>query len=147
MGSWNLEAGLNHVGAYQVSGRPFASGSINCKLDARNLSDCEISFPYVTRWFKVINKDATNDCKVAFSLSGLTGSSNYFTVSARSGSAADLLPGAGLTGDSGVLELKVSSIWVSGSTNIDIVAGLTTITKGRTATTTGANWSGSSGVG
>ena len=147
MGSWNLEAGLNHVGAYQVSGRPYASGSINCRSDDSPLTECEVVFPYVTRWFKIINKDPTNDCKVAFSLSGLTGSSNYFTVSASSGSAADLLPGAGLTGDSGVLELKVSSIFLSGSTDVDIIAGLTTISSGRTATSTGANWSGSSGVG
>ena len=68
-------------------------------------------------------------------------------MSARSGSAADLLPGAGLTGDSGVLELKVSSIVLSGSTNVDVVAGLTSIATIRTATATGPNWSGSAGVG
>ena len=146
MGSWNLTPGLNHVGAYQVSGQPFASGSIDAKLGSRP-GGFEVAFPYVTRWFKVINKDNTNDCKVAFSLSGMTGSNNYFTVSARSGSAADLLPGAGLIGDSGVLELKVSAIWISGSTNVDVVAGLTKIDVGSTNTSTGANWSGSSGVG
>lgn len=147
MGSWETGQGLNSVGAYQVSGRPFASGSIDCKVEARPLVDCEVVFPYVSRWFKVINKDPLNDCKVAFSISGLTGSHNYFTVSARSGSAADLLPGAGLTGDSGVLELKVSSIVLSGSTNVDVVAGLTSIATIRTATATGPNWSGSAGVG
>ena len=147
MGSWNTSPGLNHVGAYQVSGQPYASGSINCKADDVPLTDCEVAFPYVTRWFKVINKDPTNDCKVAFSVSGLTGSNNYFTVSARSVSAADLLPGAGLTGDSGILELKVSSIFLSGSTNVDVVAGLTKIPAGSTWASEGPNWSGSSGVG
>jgi len=49
--------------------------------------------------------------------------------------------------DRGVLELKVSSIWVSGSTNVDVVAGLTKVPQHLTATPTGANWSGSSGVG
>ena len=29
IGSFKHEAGLNHVGAYQVSGTPFASGSID----------------------------------------------------------------------------------------------------------------------
>ena len=35
MGSWNLEPGLNNVGSYQVSGVPFATGSINNKLGSR----------------------------------------------------------------------------------------------------------------
>jgi len=42
-GSWNLEAGLNHVGAYQVSGRPFASGSINA-LHGLRPGDTRFSF-------------------------------------------------------------------------------------------------------
>lgn len=140
MGSWNLEAGLNHVGAYQVSGTPWASGSIDGKHGDRP-GGYEIAFPYVTRWFKIINKDATNDCKVAFSLSGMTGSNNYFTVP-----KADV-DANGAIGDSGVLELKVSAIWLSGSTDVDVVAGLTSISAPRTATDAGTSWSGSSGVG
>ena len=146
MGSWNLEAGLNHVGAYQVSGRPFASGSIDC-LDGDLPGGREITFPYVTRWFKVINKDVTNDCKVAFSQTGMTGSNNYFTVPSLSGSVSTAYGNTANAADSGVLELKVSSIWISGSTNVDVVAGLTTISSGRTTTSAGVNWSGSSGVG
>ena len=146
MGSWNLVPGLNHVGAYQVSGQPFASGSIDC-LDGGLPGGREIAFPYVTRWFKVINKDVTNDCKVAFSLSGMTGSNNYFTVPSLSGSVSTAYGNTANAADSGVLELKVSSIWVSGSNNVDVVAGLTRIGEGSTATPTGPNWSGSSGVG
>jgi len=138
-GSWNLEAGLNHVGAYQVSGRPFASGSINA-LHGLRPGGHEIQFPYVAKWFKVINNDETNICKVAFSVSGMTGSNNFFTVDAADFDAFG-------AGNSGVLDLKVSSIWISGSTDVDVVAGLTTINKARTATDAGINWSGSSGVG
>ena len=105
--SWNLEAGLNNVGSYQVSGRPFASASIDGKHGLRP-GGYEVTFPYVARWFKVINKDTGNECKVAFSVSGMTGSNNYFTVA-----KADV-DANGATGDSGCLELKVSSIWVSG---------------------------------
>ena len=145
MGSWNLEPGLNHVGAYQVSGRPYVSGAIDCKVDPRLMTDCEYIFPYVTRWFKVINHDESNPCRVGFSISGVTGSNNYFIVG-----PADLAGGHGPT-DSGVLEMKVSSIVVSGSTNIDIIAGLTTIGVNKTSTGTppgsGPNWSGSTGVG
>jgi hypothetical protein len=141
MGNWNMQVGLNHVGAYQVSGKPWASGSIDCKSDTKPHRDLEITFPYVARWFKVVNKDESNTCKVAFSLAGLTGSTNnYFTVG-----AADFEDGHGLS-DSGVLELKVSSIWISGSTDVDIIAGLTSIEAFRTQTSEGANWSGSAGV-
>ena len=94
----------------------------------------------MARWFKIINYDTGNTCKVAFSVSGMTGSNNYFTVPMADTDANG-------AGDSGVLELKVSSIWLSGSTNVDVVAGLTWIPAMRTATADGTNWSGSSGVG
>lgn len=139
MGSWNLSPGLNFVGSFQVSGQPYASGSIDC-LAGDLPGGVEIVFPYVTRWFKVLNNDETNPCKVAFSLSGMTGSNNFFLVD-----AADLDQFG--QGNSGVLELKVSSIWISGSNNVDVVAGLTNIQTGKTATDTGPNWSGSTGVG
>ena len=103
--SWKLAPGLSHVGAYQVSGRPFASASID-GLDGARPGGHEIVFPYVTRWFKVINKDENNVCKVSFSVSGMTGSNNYFTVG-----KADLAGGHGMT-DTGPLELKVSSIYI-----------------------------------
>ena len=67
----------------------------------------------------------------------MTGSFNFFTV----GKGATDIPV-----DSGVYELKVSSIWVSGSTNVDVVAGLTGIQNRMTRTDSGTNWSGSVGV-
>ena len=137
MGTWKTGVGLNHVGAYQVSGVPFASGSINCKAPSGGF---EVVFPYVTRWFQVINKDTANDLRVGFSALGVVGT-NYYTVP-RSEQTAD-----GPTHNTGILELKVSSIFISGSLDVDIVAGLTKIDRASTTTSTGANWSGSSGVG
>ena len=137
--AWNMRVGINNVGSYQVSGKPWASGSINA-LHGHRPGGHEIQFPYVAKWFKVINNDETNICKVAFSVSGMTGSNNFFTVDAADFDAFG-------AGNSGVLDLKVSSIWISGSTDVDVVAGLTTINKARTATDAGINWSGSSGVG
>jgi hypothetical protein len=136
-GSWKTGVGLNHVGAYQVSGVPFASGSIDCKAPSGGF---EVVFPYVSRWFQVINKDLSNDCRVGFSALGVVGT-NYFTVAKGDADAS----GHGVS--SGILELKVSSIFISGSLDVDIVAGLTKIERESTTTTTGANWSGSSGVG
>jgi hypothetical protein len=132
MGTWNLEPGLNHVGAYQASGAPFATGSVD-GMDGGRPGGFEIVFPYVTRWFQVIAGSSGGNCKVSFSLSGMTGSYNYFTV--KDGTTSERL------------ELKVSSIWVSGSNSVDVVAGLTGIPTIRTRTESGPNWSGSSGVG
>ena len=123
--SWKLAPGLNHVGAYQTSGRPFATGSVD-GMHGDRPGGHEIIFPYVTRWFQVINKSTTADCRIGFSVSGVTGSSNYFTVP-----RADITDSHGY-GNSGILELKVSSIWLSGSTDVDVVAGLTSIAINQT---------------
>ena len=137
MATWKTGVGLNHVGAYQVSGIPFASASINCKTPSGGF---EVVFPYVTRWVQVINKDVNNDLRVGFSALGVVGT-NYFTV------ARSELNANAITHDTGRLELKLSSIFISGSQDVDIVAGLTKINRVSTTTATGENWSGSSGVG
>ena len=132
IGSFKHETGLNHVGAYQVSGVPFASGSIVCD----GAAPVKITFPYVTRWIKVINND-TNDVKVGFSENGLAGT-NYFTVNGTSGNEQN---------QTETLELKVTELYLTGSGDVDIVAGLTSINGRMTTTDTGTSWSGSSGVG
>ena len=134
--SWKTGVGVNHVGAYQVSGAPFASGSIDCKTPSGGF---EVSFPYLTRWFQVINKGA-DDCRVGFSALGVVGN-NFFTVAKADNDAN------GATGDSGRLEIKVASIFISGSDSVDIIAGLTNIDGAQVSTSTGPNWSGSVGVG
>jgi hypothetical protein len=133
---WKTGVGVNHVGAYQVSGRPFASGNI----DATVTNGHEISFPNLSRWFQVINR-GTADCRVGFSQNGVVAGSNYFIVAKADADAN------GSTGTSGVLELKVASIYLSGSNAIDVVAGLTNIDGVRVSGSTGPNWSGSVGVG
>ena len=135
---WNIVPGLNHVGAYQVSGQPYATASINCK--GAYEGGFEVKFPYVTRWFQVVNKDLNNDCRVGFSSFGVVGD-NYFTVAKGDADAS----GYGIS--SGIMELKVSSIFISGSLDVDVVAGLTKILTGSTTTSVGPNWSGSAGVG
>jgi hypothetical protein len=81
--NWNHEAGLNHAGAYQVSGRPFAKGGIDAS------SAVKVEFPYVTRWITIINNDTSNACKVGFSEAGV-GGSNYFTVGKPDGAGKGL---------------------------------------------------------
>ena len=128
--SYQANVGLNHTPAYQVSGQPFATSSIDAE------SATSVSFPYVTRWFQITNKTAS-PLKVGFSSIGVDGT-NFFSVDASGSSGF---------GTSGILELKVSQVWLSGSTDVDVLAGLTSIPASRTTTTDGSSWSGSVGVG
>ena len=135
---WHIAAGLNHVGAYQVSGIPFAQGGI----DATNAT--KVSFPYVTRWIYIVNRSG-EDVKVGFSEAGvrddgvMAGGSEYFIVSRKNSDARFA---------SARLELKVSELWLSGSALVDVCAGLTSIPTNRTSMGDGLpSWSGSIGVG
>jgi len=128
--SYRAEVGINHVPAYQVSGRPFASGAI----DATNA--VKVEFPYLTRWVQVFNNGSA-DVKVGFSENGVSGS-NYFRVP---------FPAAGDVAQSARLELKVSELWLYGTNNVDVVAGLTTVPVSRASGSIGPSFSGSVGVG
>ena len=133
--SYQANVGLNHAPAYQVSGQPFASGS----MDATTGTPVKIEFPYVTRWVEIVNHGGSGHLTASFSEAGLS-SGNHFKVNNDSAS------GKG-TNRSGVLELKVSEMWFTGSANFDVVAGLTSIPASRTTTADGTSWSGSAGVG
>ena len=131
--SYQANVGLNHAPAYQVSGQPFASGSIDASTAVK------VEFPYVTRWVEVVNHGTTGHLTASFSQAGLS-NGYHFKVNNDGGS------GKGAN-RSGVLELKVSEMWFEGSDNFDVVAGLTSIPTSRTTTADGPNWSGSAGVG
>ena len=72
--SWKLDVGVNHTPAYQVSGAPFATGSV----DASSVT--KVEFPYVTRWIYILN-NGDSDVQVGFSEAGVTGD-NFFTIPA-----------------------------------------------------------------
>ena len=136
--SWKAEVGLNHVGAYQVSGEPYASGALECG-DAK-----QVEFPYVTRWFQVINREPF-PVRVGFSQAGVSGS-NYFTCP----------PSGSSPSTTAVLETKVSEVWLYSpghpTAKADVVAGLTSVPRLRTQVSSSTqgflpSWSGSVGVG
>ena len=152
--SWRLAPGLNQVGAYQVSGRPFASGSC---LAAVSGSSLVVRFPTVTKWFQIEpHSGSFQSVRVAFSENGLHGKGGAnFRIHASSSFCRPM-------------DIKVSELWFmsedSATFTFDIVAGLTGIPHGRTSTATsasaaglwspdgvveagGPNWSGSIGVG
>ena len=131
--NYKYGTGLQNVGSYQVSGKPFAKGSINA-LDT-DVAE-KVEFPTVTRWVYIVNNDGSNDCKVAFSALGLESpANNFFTV--KAGTASERL------------ELKLTEVHLTGSNSVDVLAGLTGISIDRinNVSDSGTNWSGSVGVG
>ena len=67
--------GLNHVGAYAVSGIPWVSGGISVPSSAS--TPIEITFPHITRRVVVHVTDA-NTCRVGFSANGVKYTNKYF---------------------------------------------------------------------
>ena len=135
MSVFKYTAGLNNVGSYQVSGIPYATGSLN----ATSGDALKISFPYVTRWVHIINH-ATTELTCSFSEEGLSGN-NHFKLHRTHGSNEGYY--------SPRLELKVTELYFTGSADFDVVAGLTNLPVERVtnASPSGSNWSGSVGVG
>ena len=151
--SWKLAPGLNNVGSFQVSGRPFASGA--CEAPISGAASLVVRFPHVTTWFQIVPNNIQpvanhrQSLRVAFSENGLH-AKNYFRLD-YSGSMAR------------TFEVKTSELWFMENSNLgtfefDIVAGLTNIPASRTAIpddrtvdgvvrAAGPNYTGSIGVG
>lgn len=136
--NYKYGTGLSNVGSYQVSGKPFVSGG----LSAISGEALKITFPSVTRWIYVINHDNGSGAhvKMGFSENGLEGD-NWFRIGPQAGNE--------ITQFTQRLELKVTEIYFTGSSDFDLVAGLTGISVDRinNISPSGSNWSGSIGVG
>ena len=134
--AYQYGVGLQNVGSYQVSGKPWVSGGIDLSNGTVSLS-----FPDVTGWIMVSNATA-DSCKIGFSAFGVGGTetgqgTNYFTVPANSTTER--------------LYVKVTELHLTGaSTSVDVMAGLTYINSAEInnniLSPDGTNWSGSSGV-
>ena len=130
MSTYNYKPGLGLAAAYQVSSKPWVSGSINPAVTST------VIFPNVTSWVVVTNNHTTLTCRVGFSAAGVAGT-NYITVP----------PGT----MSPRLELKLTAIHLAGpSTTVDILAGLTYIEPEEidnpSVSPSGNNWAGSPGA-
>ena len=152
MSSNVYSVGLNNVGSYQVSGMPYASGSITAPAVGGN--PIVVQFPYVTRWVKVLpitgSSGAVTHLRVGFSENGVK-NGNYFRISAKQNTNLEPVPPPGL-------ELKITELYFcsdsAATIEFDIVAGLTNIPVARINNLSGSgggivgnNWSGSVGVG
>ena len=131
MTQFNYKAGLRNVGSYQASGLPYVSGGI----DTTVTDGTSVTFPAVTRWIVVSNEPSNEECKIAFSVNGLHGTANF------------TIPGATITPR---LEMRVTELHLSGSSNVSVMAGLTSIDpvaiNNADLSPDGTNWSGSAGV-
>tara|TARA_Y100001938_G_C7893214_1_gene330788 strand:+ start:53 stop:475 length:423 start_codon:yes stop_codon:yes gene_type:complete len=136
--SWEVRPGLHNVGSYQVSGKPYASGS--CLAPPSGSTHVlTVTFPAVTRWVQIVpHSSESADLKVGFSKTGLLNNLNSFHVNCSSSW-------------NGPLEMKVSQLHFmsndAATLKFDIVAGLTGIPIRAVETDAGPNWKGTDGVG
>lgn len=133
-------AGLNNVGSYQVSGAPYATGSLT--VPASGSTPLKIEFPYVTQWVSIVNKD-TKHLRVGFSENGVkNGNFNYFLIHEDNHPTWNMY-------DLKLTELYLLSDTGQSISDVSVVAGLTNIPTARVDNIgpSGSNWSGSIGVG
>ena len=130
-------AGLNHVGSYQASARPWVSSSIAIPQSGAVATAQEVTFPKVSR-FVTIRNDATgssSELRVAFARNGLLEQGdkmNFFTL-AQSSSIS--------------LEYRITKLYLMSDGpyvgSATIIAGLTQID----ATHLAESWDGLDGNG
>lgn len=128
--------GLNHVGSYQASARPFLTSSLN--VPASSGTPTAVSFESVSKFIVITNTlpgSATNvPLRFGFSEAGVKGTvnNNYGILN---------------NGESFEADFKVARVYLlSDSANecsASVIAGLTGIGSNHLST----NWSGSAGVG
>ena len=147
MSSFKYTAGLNHVGSYQVSGKPFMSAFTCPASGAINTAE-KIEFPYVTKEITITNAidTAHGVIRIAMSAEGLEDNSEHFLI----GSAKD---GNG----SVTLDVKCTEIHIMSDNShtgpVSVFASLTNLSPARINSLSGSddivgnNWSGSVGVG
>ncbi len=130
------QSGLGSVGAYQVSGTPFVTGSL--QVPGIGSAPLEITFPTVTKFICVQNWDTNIHMRVGFSANGVKGT-NYFLVEPHKNNQ--------VTPSMTILPLKVTKIYLSSANGTTItgsvIAGLTSISGYDLA----AAYSGSVGIG
>ena len=130
-----LKTGLHSVGAYQRSGIPFASSSIT--VEDNTGTPYEVTFPYVTRFVTVLNKNSGSNVslRVGFSSNGVEdveSTKYYFTLD---------------NGESYTGEWRVRSIFLLSDDAVQTTASVIAGIAGIDNSCLPGNWSGSVGVG
>jgi hypothetical protein len=145
--NFKYRAGLSSVGAYQVSGVPYMSGS-HATIPGTNSDAYQVSFPYITQWVIVENM-GSNALRVGFSNLGARGKTatapvqSYFVLA---GTIDDESVLSRIRLDVRVKDIHLSCDHATNTTTAQITAGLTLVPT-EELTGTYNNWTGSSGVG
>ena len=143
MSYYPKSSGLNNSAAYQVSGKPYATASI----DVPYLSQApkELPFPQVTKFVTITNtKTGANvPLRVGFSALGITGSAEPQPTPNGSDHYFVLDNGESYTGEFRISRLYLLADEKGTNAQASVIAGLT----GIPAADLSSNWSGSSGVG
>lgn len=130
MATYNYKAGLGNVGSYQVSGAPYVNGALNATTEVK------LTFPSVTSWIVVSNADGDGILKIGFSSLGIGVNNNFLELATGAVSPR--------------LEVKVTELYLVGSDNVSVMAGLTgiesTSINNGVISPSGTNWSGSLGA-
>jgi hypothetical protein len=135
--SWRkYDVGLSHVGAYQVSARPYFTSSLT--IPASGSTPLNVDFDSVTKFIVVTNTLSGGSqnvpMRVGFSENGVKGTSsnNYIILN---------------NGESFEADFKVVDIFLmsddANQCSASVVAGLTAIEREKLY----QNWTGSAGVG
>lgn len=132
--------GISNVGSYQVSGIPYATSSI--AAPASSGTPTAVIFPWVTQRI-IVRNTSSGDLRVGFSSNGVKGT-NYFIIPA--GTTTSTFPQS-------EFKVKVNTVYFLANnatpTSASVFAELTNIDSNLLINSgpSGANWSGSSGVG
>jgi len=92
--NFKYTAGLNHVGSYQASARPWVKTKLLAPVSGTYTTALEVSFPKVTKFITIRNDGsgpaASCDLRLAFATGGLAETySNYITIAESSSFSAD----------------------------------------------------------
>ena len=109
------QPGFNFTPAYQISGLPYVTSST-----ATSSPPFKVTFPYVTKFITIRADGGSLD--IGFTLNGVN-NTNHFTVANN-----DVL----------TMEVRVKEMYVKGTSNFHIVAGLTGIPTASIPTLTGS---------
>jgi len=127
-------AGLNHVGSYQASARPYVKTNLTVPVTGAMATSLAVTFPKVTKFVTIRNDgiaaSASCNIKLAFATGGMD-NSNFISIAESASFSADFR----------VTRLYLMSD-AAGQVNATVTAGLTNIDAFHLAD----SWQGNEGV-
>ena len=135
-GTFKYTAGLNHVGSYQASARPYVKTELTAPVSGAVNTALEVAFPKVTKFVTVRNDGAAAssscDIRLAFATGGLDeANDNYITIAESASFSADFR----------ITRLYLMSA-EAGTVNATVIAGLTNIDASHLT----SSWEGLEGI-